>query len=146
MSVEGNNNIILGTGAELPAQNGSNQIVLGTSASSLLIQGSLNYHVEDSLITGNKNLGQPPAQFYKISPLDSTEFTITLPAANLNKGVTVIFRRTIFNMALVIFASGGNVYRVNSFDRNIALLNTSPYQFQTQFVCDGDAWYQIYAD
>lgn len=143
MSVGGNNNILLGTGAELPEQSGSNQIVLGTSASSLLIQGSLNYHVRDLSIVGSENLEQPPAQFYKISLLPSTLITITLPAANLNKGVTIIFRRTNNIMELVTFAaSSGAVYPFNSMSGAVTL---GTEQYQTQFVCDGSSWYQIYA-
>lgn len=146
MSVGGNNNILLGNGAELPDQTRSNQIVLGTSASSLLIQGSLNYRVGDP-IKLTKNLEQPPAQFYLIEPQGSSYsiITITLPAANLNKGVTVIFRRNNGNPATVEFASGGDVYPVNGLTPGTALLSLNPFQFQTQFVSSGDAWYQIYA-
>ena len=142
MSVGGNNNILLGTGAVLPEVTRSNQIVLGTGASSLLIQGSLNYHVGAN-ITVTSALDTTPAQFYKIAPPDATAITITLPATSTNKGVTVIFRRTTTNMAIVEFnASSGSVYPVNGMSGTVALGNT---QYQTQFVCDGSAWYQIYA-
>ena len=143
MRVGGNNNILLGTGAVLPAPSGSNQIVLGTAYSSLLIQGSLNYHVGYLPITTTSPLDTTPAQFYKIAPPDATAITITLPATSTNKGVTVIFRRTTTNMAIVEFnASSGSVYPVNGMSGTVSLGNT---QYQTQFVCDGSAWYQIYA-
>ena len=145
-TVGGNNNILLGTGAELPDSAGANQIVLGTDKSSLLIQGSLNYRVGDS-ITSDKALEQPPAQFYLIEPPTTTyiTITITLPAANLNKGVTVIFRRNNGNPATVVFASESNVYPFNGFGQGTVSLSINPPQIQTQFVCDGSAWYQIYA-
>jgi hypothetical protein len=142
MSV-GSNNILLGNGATLPVPSGSDQIVLGTDKSSLLIQGSLNYNVDSSPITGIKILVNPLAQFYKIEP--TTDFTITLPAAApSNKGVTVIFRRTNSNMATVTFDSnGGGVYPFNNVAAGTTTLSNS--QYQTQFVCNGNAWYQIYA-
>ena len=139
-TVGGNNNILLGTSAQLPNPASSNQIVLGTANSSLLIQGSLNYRVGTD-ITITKVLDTTPAQFYKILP--SAPITITLPAANLNIGVTIIFRRTNANMSLVTFdASSGNVYPFNGISSPVTLGIT---QYQTQFVCDGSTWYQIYA-
>ena len=142
MSVGGNNNILLGTGAELPETSGSNQIVLGTDESSLLIQGSLNYHVGAN-ITVTSALDTTPAQFYLIAPPDATAIIITLPAASINKGVTVIFRRNNnANMALVTFVASSSVYPFNGTSGVVTLGNT---QYQTQFVCDGSAWYQIYA-
>lgn len=148
-TVGGNNNILLGTGAELPAQSGSNQIVLGTADSSLLIQGSLNYHVGNTIVgqaTPNDTftLSPPLAQFYLI---DSTvdPFNIRMPSVSTSKGAVVTFRRTGETQNPVYFQRTGSdpIYPDHSTTSGTSVTFDTNKR-QTQFICDGDAWYQLF--
>lgn len=146
MSVVGSNNILLGNGAALPSPRGSNLIVLGTDKSSLLIQGSLNYHVGETITCQAASeiipIFSPLAQFYLINSTVGA-FSIRMPSVQSSKGAMVTFRRTGTSTSEVTFVATGSepIYSDHS-------LSTGPVSFaanknQTQFICDGTSWYQL---
>ena len=144
--VSGNNNILLG--AALPNTGSSNQIMLGKSTSSLYVQGSLNYHVGDTIVgQASPNvtftLSPPLAQFYLI---DSTvdPFNIRMPSVSTSKGAVVTFRRKDGTQNPVFFQPTGSepIYPYNS--TTTGDINFADNRIQTQFICDGTSWYQLF--
>jgi hypothetical protein len=139
--------IVIGAGAATNPAAGANQIVLGTANSSLYVQGSLNYHVGDTIVgQGPPNvtftLSPPLAQFYLI---DSTvdAFNIRLPSVSTSKGAVVTFRRTGGTQNPVIFQPTNSepIYPYNSTSTGVIIFADN--RIQTQFICDGTSWYQL---
>ena len=139
---------MIGAGAATNPAAGANQIVLGTANSSLYVQGSLNYHVGATIVGAPPDvygLASPLAQFYLI---DSTAnaFSIRMPSVQSSKGAVVTFRRTGTSTPHdVTFQQTGSdpIYPDNSTTSGTSVIFVANKN-QTQFICDGDAWYQLF--
>jgi hypothetical protein len=141
--------IIIGTSAASINAAGAGQIILGDINSALYIQGSLNYRW-GATITGSITLFAPIAQLYLVG--DATQpapIVITLPSVAYahSIGAMVTFRRTGSNPKTVNFqvVSDETLYPDHSTTAqggHPIVFNTS--QMQTQFICNGAAWYQIF--
>lgn len=138
--------VVIGAGAATIPAAGANQIILGTANSALYVQGSLNYRW-GTPITADITLPSPIAQLYLIGNA-ATAFSITLPSVALQHsvGAVVTFRRTGSSPQKVTFlpTAGDTLYPDHS-TIAVASVEFGTNLMQTQFICNGAAWYQIFA-
>ncbi|NBQ70323.1 MAG: hypothetical protein EBU46_16415 [Nitrosomonadaceae bacterium] len=155
----GYDNVAIGAGAMAAAADAdaNSNVVIGSRAGAALtssgcvvialyVQGSLNYRW-GTPITADITLPSPIAQLYLIGNA-ATAFSITLPSVALQHsvGAVVTFRRTGSSPQKVTFlpTAGDTLYPDHS-TIAVASVEFGTNLMQTQFICNGAAWYQIFA-
>jgi len=137
-TVTGQNNIVIGQGAQVPTPSADRQIAIGTDQTALFIQGQLSLKIYGTIVI-NTTLTAPMSQFYIVAMSTATR-VITLPNptdADI-RGCYVIFKRkngTAFNIS----APGNGIMPIASVTA-LATLPVTTSIFQVNLVCDGAHW------
>jgi hypothetical protein len=138
-SVTGQNNIVIGQGAQVPTPAADRQIAIGTDQTALFIQGQLSLKIYGTIVI-NTTLTAPMSQFYIVTMASATR-VITLPNptdANIS-GCYVIFKRKGNTTAFNISAPGNGIMPIGSITA-LATLPVTTSIFQVNLVCDGTHW------
>jgi len=152
--VSGSYNIIIGAGAQAPIQDGDSQIAIGTEYETMYIRGGHNWRFYDQSaypngITVDTTLTFPFAQVYPIfTPSTTTDITITLPTPTQNMtGAHFVFKKvgSSSNMTVTFNVSGGTI-GIIPFNATTQPLSVTmqPGQFQSEFICNGFIYYQMF--
>jgi hypothetical protein len=140
----GSSNIIIGADSQVPNQNGSHQIVIGTAAETMYIQGGHNWRISTAIST-TTGITFP---FYQVYPVTVAPITITLPNPTANMaGAHFVFKKILTvgsPDAAITISCSGFIVPYNGDSLPVATATIAVGQFQSEFICTGSVYYQMF--